>query len=154
VLRFVHCGRPPKRLLGAAIATENYKWPVFRSRRKPARNVAHAAPDGYTVFFAAAPQITVVPHVQKVNYDPLKDFTPVTVFGTGPFILAINGAIPAKTIQEFVEYASARQISYGSGGFGSIGHLSGALFMACAGVSAVHVPYVVARRLPFGTARR
>jgi tripartite-type tricarboxylate transporter receptor subunit TctC len=103
--------------------------------------VAHAAPDGYTLFFAAAPQIAVVPRVQKVNYDPLKDFAPVSVFGTGPFILAINGAIPAKTIQEFVEYASARQLSYGSGGVGSVGHLSGALFVARAGINAVHVPY-------------
>jgi tripartite-type tricarboxylate transporter receptor subunit TctC len=103
--------------------------------------VAHAAPDGYTLFFAAAPQIAVVPRVQKVNYDPLADFTPVSVFGTGPFILAINGAIPAKTIQEFVAYASARQLSYGSGGVGSIGHLSGALFVARAGINAVHVPY-------------
>jgi tripartite-type tricarboxylate transporter receptor subunit TctC len=103
--------------------------------------VAHAASDGYTLFFAAAPQIAVVPHVQKVNYDPLKDFTPVSVFGTGPFILAINGAIPAKTIREFVEYAGARQLSYGSGGVGSIGHLSGALFVARAGINAVHVPY-------------
>jgi tripartite-type tricarboxylate transporter receptor subunit TctC len=103
--------------------------------------VAHAAPDGYTLLFAAAPQIAVVPRVQKVNYDPLKDFAPVSVFGTGPFILAINGAIPARTIQEFVEYASARQLSYGSGGVGSIGHLSGALFVARAGIKAVHVPY-------------
>jgi tripartite-type tricarboxylate transporter receptor subunit TctC len=103
--------------------------------------VAHAAPDGYMLLFAAAPQIAVLPHVQKVNYDQLKDFTPVSVFGTGPFILAISGGIPAKTIPEFVKYASTRQLSYGSGGVGSVGHLSGALFVARAGVNAVHVPY-------------
>lgn len=103
--------------------------------------VAHIVPDGYTLLFAAAPQIAVLPYVQQVNYDPLKDFTPVSVFGTGPFILAISGAIPAKTIPEFVNYASTRQISYGSGGVGSVGHLSGALFVARAGISAVHVPY-------------
>jgi tripartite-type tricarboxylate transporter receptor subunit TctC len=103
--------------------------------------VAHAAPDGYTLLFAAAPQIAVLPHIQKVAYDPLKDFTPVSVFGTGPFILAISGAIPAKTIPQFVAYASARQLNYGSGGVGSVGHLSGALFAARAGINAVHVPY-------------
>ena len=95
--------------------------------------VAQAAPDGYTLFFAAAPQIAVVPHIQKVNYDPHKDLAPVSVFGTGPFILAISGAIPAKTMQEFVAYAKSRKLNYGSGGTGSIGHLSGALFVARAG---------------------
>jgi tripartite-type tricarboxylate transporter receptor subunit TctC len=80
-----------------------------------ANYVAQAAPDGYTLFFAAAPLIAVLPKVQKVNYDPHKDFIPVSVFGTGPFILAIGRAIAAKTIPEFVAYAKTRQINYGSG---------------------------------------
>src|SRR5262245_38490173 len=54
--------------------------------------VAQAAPDGYTLLFGAAPQIAVVPRIQKVSYDPLKSFTPVSVFGTGPFILEIGRA--------------------------------------------------------------
>jgi tripartite-type tricarboxylate transporter receptor subunit TctC len=103
--------------------------------------VAQAAPDGYTLFFAAAPQIAVVPNVQKVNYDPQKDFTPVSIFGTGPFILAISTAIPAKSVPEFVAYAKGRQINYASGGVGSISHLSGALFVARAGLDAVHIPF-------------
>jgi tripartite-type tricarboxylate transporter receptor subunit TctC len=102
---------------------------------------AQAAPDGYTLFFAAAPQIAVLPYVQKVNYDPHKDFTPVSIFGTGPFILAISSAIPAKTIPEFVEYAKNRKLNYGSGGTGSVSHLSGALFVARAGLDAVHIPF-------------
>ena len=106
-----------------------------------ANYVAQAAPDGYTLFFAAAPLIAVLPKVQKVNYDPHKDFIPVSVFGTGPFILAISSAIAAKTIPEFVAYAKTRQINYGSGGTGSLGHLSGALFVARAGLDAVHIPY-------------
>lgn len=103
--------------------------------------VAQAAPDGYTLFFAAAPQIAVLPNVQKVNYDPHKDFTPVSIFGTGPFILAISSAIPAKTIPEFVEYAKNRKLNYGSGGTGSVSHLSGALFVARSGLDAVHIPF-------------
>jgi tripartite-type tricarboxylate transporter receptor subunit TctC len=102
---------------------------------------AQAAADGYTLFFAAAPQIAVLPYVQKVNYDPHKDFTPVSIFGTGPFILAISSAIPAKTIPEFVEYAKSRKLNYGSGGTGSVSHLSGALFVARAGLDAVHIPF-------------
>ena len=70
-----------------------------------ANYVVQQPADGYTLFFAAAPQIAVLPYVQKVTYDPIKDFAPVSVFGTGPFILAISSAIPATTVQEFVAYA-------------------------------------------------
>jgi tripartite-type tricarboxylate transporter receptor subunit TctC len=103
--------------------------------------VAQAAPDGHTLFFAAAPIIAVLPKVQKVNYDPRKDFTPVSVFGTGPFVLAIASRIPAHTIAEFVAYGKAHPVTYGSGGTGSLGHLAGALFLARTGLEAVHVPY-------------
>lgn len=103
--------------------------------------VAQAAPDGYTLFFAASPQIAIVPQVQSVNYDPKKDFAPVSVFGTGPFILGISSAIPAKTLAEFVAYAKTRKINYGSSGAGSVAHLSAALFVARAGLDAVHIPF-------------
>jgi tripartite-type tricarboxylate transporter receptor subunit TctC len=103
--------------------------------------VAKATPDGYTLLFGAAPQIAVVPRIQKVNYDPQKDLIPISVFGTGPFILAVNASVPAKTMQEYVAWAKARKSNYGSGGTGSIGHLSGALFVARAGIDAVHVPF-------------
>jgi tripartite-type tricarboxylate transporter receptor subunit TctC len=103
--------------------------------------VAQAAPDGYTVFFAASPQIAIVPQIQKVNYDPKKDFAPVSAFGTGPFILGINASIPAKTVAEFVDYAKTRRINYGSSGAGSVAHLASALFVSRAGLDAVHVPF-------------
>src|SRR5215468_1773911 len=76
--------------------------------------VGQAAPDGYTLLFGAAPQFAVVPKIQKVNYDPINGFVPISIFGTGPFILAINAAIPAKTIQEFAAYGKGRQLNYGS----------------------------------------
>ena len=119
-------------------------WSRTKSARpapSPPPIVAQAAPDGYTLLFGAAPQIAVVPKIQKVNYDPQKDLVPVSVFGTGPFILAINAATPAKTMQEYVAWAKTRKGNYGSGGTGSIGHLSGALFVARAGIDAVHVPF-------------
>ena len=106
-----------------------------------ANYVAQVAPDGYTLFFAASPQIAVVPNVQKVNYDPIKDFTAVSVFGTSPFILAISTEIAAKTVPEFVEYAKRRKLNYASGGTGSVSHLSGALFVARAGLDSVHIPF-------------
>lgn len=106
-----------------------------------AASVAQAAPDGYTVFFAASPQIAIVPQIQKVNYDPKTSFAPVSVFGTGPFILGINASIPAKTLSEFVTYAKSRKINYGSSGAGSIAHLAAALLVSRAGLDAVHVPF-------------
>jgi tripartite-type tricarboxylate transporter receptor subunit TctC len=103
--------------------------------------VAHAAPDGYTLFFAASPQIAIVPRLQKVGYDAVKDFAPVSIFGTGPFILGISAAIPARSLAEFVAYAKTHRINYGSSGTGSIGHLAGALLAARAGFDAVHIPF-------------
>ena len=103
--------------------------------------VAQAPPDGYTLLFGAAPQIAVVPKIQPVRYDPHKDLVPVSVFGTGPFILAVNAATPVKTMQDYIAWAKSRKTNYGSGGTGSIGHLSGALFVARAGIEAVHVPF-------------
>lgn len=103
--------------------------------------VAQAAPDGYTLFFAASPQIAIVPQVQRVSYDPRKDFAPVSIFGTGPFILGISAAVPAKTLAEFVAYAKTRKINYGSSGAGSVAHLAAALLLSRAGLDAVHVPF-------------
>jgi tripartite-type tricarboxylate transporter receptor subunit TctC len=103
--------------------------------------VAQAAPDGYTLFFAASPQIAIVPQLQKVSYEPRTDFAPVSIFGAGPFILGVRSSIPARTIAEFVAYAKTRKINYGSSGTGSVAHLASALFAARAGFDAVHVPF-------------
>ena len=78
--------------------------------------VARAEPDGYTLLSAAAPQLAIVPHVQKINYDPVKDFAPVSIVGTNPFALGCNEKLPVKTLRELVDYARARpgQLSYAS----------------------------------------
>jgi tripartite-type tricarboxylate transporter receptor subunit TctC len=105
--------------------------------------VARSSPDGYTLFFSASPQIEIVPLVQKVSYDPIKDFTPVSIVGTNPFVLGVQASLPVNDLQQFIDYVRARpgQLSYASGGTGSIGHLSGALFLARAGLNMIHVPY-------------
>ena len=106
--------------------------------------VARAEPDGYTLLSAATPQLSIVPHVQKISYDPLKDFAPVSIVGTNPFALGCNaGKIQAATLKEFVDYAKARpgQLSYASPGSGSVGHLTMALFVARAGLKMEAVLY-------------
>ena len=105
--------------------------------------IARAPADGYTITFAASPQIEIVPLLRQVNYDPVKDFVPISVFGAGPFVLGINKSIPAQNLGEFIAYAKrpGTKINYGSGGPGTVAHLAGALFAQRAGFEATHVPY-------------
>jgi len=105
--------------------------------------VAKAQPDGYTLFLAALPVMAVVPAVQKVRYDSLKDFAPISNIGTNPFALVVNKDLPIHSLKEFVEYVRTRkgEMSYGSAGVGSLNHLSMVLFLKQAGLDMVHVPY-------------
>lgn len=106
--------------------------------------VARADPDGYTLFSAASPQLAVVPHVQKIPYDPIKDFAPISIVGTNAFALGCNAEkTPAKTLAEFVAFVKERpgQLNYGSPGVGSIGHLTMALFLARADLKMEAVIY-------------
>ncbi len=105
--------------------------------------VAKSPADGYTLFFAATPQVSVVPLIQKVNYDPLKDFAPVSMLGTNAFVLGVHISVPAKTLREFIDYVKAHpgELSYSSGGTGTVGHLTAALFASRAGLTMIHVPY-------------
>ena len=108
-----------------------------------AEYVAKSPADGYTLFFTAASQISILPLVQKVNYDSLKDFAPISIFGTNPFVLGVNASLPAKNLKEFIHYVRAHpgQINYSSGGTGSVGHLTPALFASRAGLKMTHIPY-------------
>jgi tripartite-type tricarboxylate transporter receptor subunit TctC len=105
--------------------------------------VARADADGYTLFSAATPQLSIVPHVQKISYDPLKDFAPISIVGTNPFALGCNANLPPKNLTELVAYAKERpgQLSYASPGSGSVGHLTMALFLARAGLKMEAVLY-------------
>ena len=110
-----------------------------------AEYVAKSPADGYTLFWATTPQVSIVPLIQKVNYDPLKDFAPVSIFGKNTYVLAVHISIPAKTLKEFIEYVRAHpgQLSYSSAGTGSAGHLSAALFTSRAGLTMTHIPYKI-----------
>jgi tripartite-type tricarboxylate transporter receptor subunit TctC len=103
--------------------------------------VGHATPDGYTLLFAAAPQMLATPKIQSVRFDAVADFAPISVIGANSFVLVIKPSIPAKTVPEFVAYAKTHQITYGSPGAGSITHLLSALFTSRAGIQATHVPF-------------
>jgi tripartite-type tricarboxylate transporter receptor subunit TctC len=105
--------------------------------------VARDAPDGYTLLFCSASQIIIAPLVQKVSYDPAKDFVPISIFGAGPYILGVKSSLPAATLQDFIAYAKNNpgKLNYASAGEGGIIHLTTALFLSKAGLDVVHVPY-------------
>ena len=104
---------------------------------------ARSAPDGYTLVLVA-PNVTISPSLyRKLNYDPVRDFAPVTPVATVTMVIITHPALPAQTLKEFIALAKSKpgQLNYGSGGSGTSLHLAGELFKITAGVDLVHVPY-------------
>jgi tripartite-type tricarboxylate transporter receptor subunit TctC len=103
---------------------------------------ATAAPDGYTLCIISIAH-AVNPALHKLNYDPIKSFTPISIFATGPNVLAINPTLPVNSVKELVALAKQKpgELNYASAGVGSFQHLGGELFKLVAGVNIVHVPY-------------
>ena len=126
--------------LGQAVVAENRPG---ASGAIAAELVARADPDGYTLFSASTPQLSIVPHVQKISYDAVKDFAPISIVGTNAFALGCNEKLPVASLKELVAYAKARpgQLSYASPGSGSVGHLTMELFLARAGLKMEAVLY-------------
>jgi len=109
-----------------------------------AREVARAPADGYTLFFVNGGIVSVTPKVmENAGFDGEKDFAPVALVSTAPLFVVINGQVPAKDLQTFIDYAKKQPspLSYASAGVGSFGHLSSELFAKTAGLKMTHVPY-------------
>lgn len=106
--------------------------------------VAHSNPDGHTLIIVAA-GFAVNPSLRKqLPYDTLRDFAPIGLVGTGPYLLVIHSSIPATTVSEFIAWGKARppgEVSYASTGFGSPPHLAMELLKTMTGVNFTHVPY-------------
>ncbi len=105
---------------------------------------AKAPADGYTLTVTPVGIMAVNPWVYaKLPYDPLRDFQPVTLIASSPFVLTVNPKVPANTFKEFVEYARANpgKVSVGNPGSGTGQHLGGEYLATSAGIQLVHVPY-------------
>lgn len=105
--------------------------------------VVKSPPDGYTLIVLPN-AITINPHLyNKLPFDIEKDLQPVTQIGTSPLILTVHPSLPVRTMKEFLALARARpdQLTNGSSGNGSLGHLAGALLGVMTGTKLVHVPY-------------
>ena len=104
---------------------------------------ARSAPDGYTIVLIPSGHAVNASLHRKLPYDSIRDFTPITLVGSSPLILAVHPSLPARSVKELIALAKAHpeQLTYGSAGIGSSGHLGGALFEALTGAKMVHVPY-------------
>ena len=105
--------------------------------------VVNAPPDGYTLLLVGASSAINVTLYEKLNFNFLRDITPIAGIISIPFIMAVGPSFPAKTVSEFIAYAKGNpgKVNIASGGNGTAGHLSGELFKMMAGVNMVHVPY-------------
>jgi tripartite-type tricarboxylate transporter receptor subunit TctC len=105
--------------------------------------VAKAAPDGYTVLIAITALIQQPSLMEKLPYDALKDFTPVTMIARSPSMLAVPLSSPAKTLKDFVAMVKAQpgKHNFGSYGAGTSSHIQGALLNMQAGLDLVHIPF-------------
>lgn len=105
---------------------------------------AKAPPDGYTLFLGGISTLAIAPFVQKnMQYDPIRDFQPVTQTTLSPLLLMSHPSLPARTLKQFIALAKARpgDINYASSGPGGSGHLAGELFKSVTKTNLVHVPY-------------
>jgi tripartite-type tricarboxylate transporter receptor subunit TctC len=105
--------------------------------------VARSPADGYTLLWAALPPIAIQPALSKVPYDPTRDFAPVSVVATNPFVLVVNRAIPVNSVAEFIAWVRGQptKVSYAEGGVGSVTHLAMAIFLKRAGLEMINVSY-------------
>ena len=105
--------------------------------------VAKAKPDGYTVYASTNSVLTISPHLVKNLPYKLSDFTPLGAYGVDLGVITVRGGGPAKTLEEFVEYAKKNpgKLSYGSAGFGTVSFFTMEMFKLAYGLDLAHVPF-------------
>jgi tripartite-type tricarboxylate transporter receptor subunit TctC len=136
------------RLIGAKL-TEAWGQQVIVDTRPGASGIigseiaARAAPDGYTLVMITSQAVIVSQMYDKLKYDLATDFTPITMLGATPFILAVHPGVAAQSVKELIALVKSkpRQFRYGSGGAGSPPHLSFEMLKSMTGMDVQHVPY-------------
>ena len=105
--------------------------------------VAKAVPDGYTLMWSGNAAITILPSMQALPFDPLKDLTPISTSLVMPSVFVVNNDLPVKSIADLIAYAKANpgKLSYGTPGVGTPQHIAGELFAHLAGIKMEHIPY-------------
>jgi tripartite-type tricarboxylate transporter receptor subunit TctC len=105
--------------------------------------VAKAPPDGYTLMWSGNAAITILPSLQTLPFDPLKDLAPISTALSMPSIFLVNNDLPVKSLADLIAYAKANpgKLSYGTPGVGTPQHVAGELFCHLAGIKMEHIPY-------------
>ncbi|TCR62728.1 tripartite tricarboxylate transporter substrate binding protein [Bosea sp. BK604] len=137
------------RLVGQKMAETLGQSVVIENRAGAGGNVgatavARAQPDGYTILMGTIATHALNPAILKaVTFDPVKDFTPISLLAVVPNVMVVNPSFPAKTVQEVIKLLKENpgKYSYASSGVGTPLHLSGELFKSLGGVNMNHVPY-------------
>lgn len=136
------------RMLGAKFAERMGQQFYVENRPGAGGNVgaefvARAAPDGYTLLMGSASQAISMTLFPKLGYDLTRDFIPVSMISTAPFVLVVHPSMPVRSVREWIALAkSARgQLLYSSGGAGTPPHLASQMLKTAAGIDFVHVPY-------------
>ncbi|MDB5811526.1 MAG: h16 [Betaproteobacteria bacterium] len=136
------------RIVTAELAKSFGQQFVIDNRAGAAGNIgvdlaAHAPPDGYTLLSATAAMAISQTIFSRISYDINRDFSPVAMIASAPFVLAVHPALPATTLQEVIALAKAKpgQLTYATPGTGSSPHLAFELFKMLAGVDILHIPY-------------
>jgi len=136
------------RMLGEKLG-ESTKQSFIVDNRPGASNTiaadftAKSSPDGYTLLVATTTGQAIAPHLMKLNFDTLKDLTPVALVMVVPNVLVVGPAVTAKDVRELVAQMKAKpdSFNYASSGAGSTQHLAGEAFKKLAGVQMTHIPY-------------
>jgi tripartite-type tricarboxylate transporter receptor subunit TctC len=136
------------RIVGNEVSKEIGQPIIILNRSGAGGNIgyemaARALPDGYTLVMATSPLAVNVSLYHKLGYDPVKDFSPISLVAMQPNLLVVNPELPVKTLAELIAYAKANpgKLNFGSSGIGTSQHLAAELFKRGAGVDIVHVPY-------------
>lgn len=136
------------RLIAAKIADGLGQQVLVENRPGAGATIAAAAvasslPDGYTIFFADTALLIAPAIYQKLSFDPVKSFAPVSGACTTPLVIAVNNEVKAASVAELISTLKANpgRLSYGSPGIGTVHHLAMETFKRQAGVDIVHVPY-------------
>ena len=104
---------------------------------------ARQAPDGYTILAGSSGPISISPLLQKLPYDPARDFEPIALMVSTAYVLTVHPSMPVNTVQEFIALVRANpgKYNFASSGTGATAHLAAELFNGAAGLKATHVPY-------------
>ena len=105
---------------------------------------ARAAPDGYTLLLSSIATHAVAPHLYRnPGYDPVKDFTPITLLAIAPTVLCVNASVPVRSVKDLIALAKAKpgELKFASGGNGTPPHMAGEIFASMTGIRILHVPY-------------